>query len=422
MPRGVDRVDLALAKHVFSPEAERPAYGVLPTPWGVRAFPASQVQRGLAQLEDFWAEKTSVEDDPAWAKLNQSLLAHRNPRGTSPLPATSRDALTLGSRIARLGKSLAATGFSFGYPVRSFLPQDSGYINIGQIGLAVPMLFHWLRDRPDIASLFMLHDVIPIQQPDIVDPSSVRHHKRMVKTTARFADGLIVSTRHAAHCIAEELAHFNRSNIATLTQALPLNDCFARGIAPHPALRDTEYFVVCGTIEPRKNHNLLLRVWQKLVARHGKSAPHLAMVGAPGWNADKLFSKLEQNPMLHSHVHHVAGLSTPALAQLTAGARALLVPSLAEGFSLPLLEGRALGVPVIASDIPVHRERADPGVRLLATDDCEGWLAAIDSTRLQPKRPSFPAIPIVEEASYCDAVIKFAHDRLKSKRAHEEGR
>ncbi len=139
------------------------------------------------------------------------------------------------------------------------------------------------------------------------------------------------------------------------------------------------------------------------------------MVGTPGWSAETLFALLDHRPLLRGRVHHAAGLSTPALAQLIAGSRALLVPSLAEGFSLPLLEARALNVPVIASDIAVHRERADAGVCLLPCDDEPGWLAAIDAVPRQASR----AIPAVDkslgELSYCEDILRFVEGCRKAK-------
>lgn len=414
MPRGIDRVDLALARYFFASDAPRDVYGILPTPWGVRAFPADRVRRGLKRLEALWAEEIDVEADPVWTELRRRLRA-RDGADASPSLVEERRALPLWRKMTRLCGLLAATGIGLGHPVRSFLPRCAAYINIGQIGLAMPLFFNWLRDRPDIAPVIMLHDVIPIQHPEMVAAASVRDHARMVQTAARHADGLIVSTAAAAAEIARELARCGCDDVPTLVRALPLTKGFTRGVHPHPDLAGTDYFVVCGTIEPRKNHALLIKVWQKLIGRDGISAPHLVMVGTPGWSAEKLFELLDHSPLLRGRVHHAAGLSTPALAQLITGSRALLVPSLAEGFSLPLLEARALDVPVVASDIAVHRERADGGVRLLPVDDVPGWLAAIDT---QPTRAPAPVRAVeasMGERAYFEDVLAFAEARCAAK-------
>jgi len=71
------------------------------------------------------------------------------------------------------------------------------------------------------------------------------------------------------------------------------------------------------------------------------------------------------------------GLSSPALRRLIAHAKALLMPSFAEGFGLPVIEALAVGTPVIASDLPAHREIAGDLAIYRDPTDGPGWLAAI---------------------------------------------
>jgi glycosyltransferase involved in cell wall biosynthesis len=76
-------------------------------------------------------------------------------------------------------------------------------------------------------------------------------------------------------------------------------------------------------------------------------------------------------------VIEIGGLSTPGLRRLLSNACALLMPSFAEGFGLPIIEALALGTPVIASDLPAHREAGGESVTYLSPIDGLGWLAAI---------------------------------------------
>jgi glycosyltransferase involved in cell wall biosynthesis len=109
------------------------------------------------------------------------------------------------------------------------------------------------------------------------------------------------------------------------------------------------YFVTLGTIEPRKNHALLLDVWQSL----GPDAPQLYICGARGWNNVEVFARLDAGV---PGVTELPGLPDAQLATLIAGARALLFPSLAEGFGLPPVEAAARGTPVVCGDLAVTRE------------------------------------------------------------------
>jgi glycosyltransferase involved in cell wall biosynthesis len=269
------------------------------------------------------------------------------------------------------------------------------------------MFFNWLQKRPDISCALMIHDTIPLQHPELVKPASVAHHARMVRTAAAHADCLIFSTAFARASVNEALAQVRDRPIPSLVRSLPVPAAFARTRGGLPELVGKHYFVVVSTIELRKNFTLLLQLWVKLIERMGEAAPHLVMVGAPGLDAERILAPLTASPRLRERVHHVSGLSSPALARLVFGCAALLSPSFAEGFGLPLLEGIAMGVPTIASDIPSHREIAHRSTTLLAADDEIGWERAIMATpRAIPGR--HPHIPVhMTEAAYCAELIAF---------------
>lgn len=408
-PRGIDRVDLLLANYFFSGERSR-ALGIIPTPWGIRAFEAARVRRGLQTLERLWSETTAAGDDLLWQELRSRILGRTALQYRRPEPAPA------GEKIRRFAAAFRAIGVSLGKPVLAEIPDGSVYLNIGQVGLAVPRFFNWLQRRPDIAAVFMLHDVIPLDTPELVKPSSVRTHANMVLSTARHADGLIVTTEYAGATIRKALASLGRHEISTFTRRLPVPQSLLGGTGPHAELSNERYFVICGSIELRKNPALLHKVWKRLALRCGASTPHLVLVGSPGWKGDELLDQLEACTLTRRFVHPVSGLSSAALAQLMQGAAALLMPSWSEGFGLPVLEANALGVPTIASDIPSHREIANAQTLLLAPHDVEAWERAILATerggRPVPQREAAPG----DEADYCRDVADFlarsARDKL----------
>ena len=87
---------------------------------------------------------------------------------------------------------------------------------------------------------------------------------------------------------------------------------------------------------------------------------------------------LERCEALAPHVAEVCDLDSRALADLIAGARAVLAPSFEEGYGLPIVEALALGTPVIATDTPAAREVSQGRARLLAAIDGEGWMREIE--------------------------------------------
>lgn len=404
-PRGIDRIDLALAAHVFGSDGS--ALGVLPTPWGVRVFDADTVRRGLASVRRLWAEDRDPEHDERWAALRQRI------RGGQALPIATR--LSVADKCLRVGTHLRQTGFSLGRSVRTHVPKGAVYVNVGQIGLAAPFLFDWLYRRQDVTAVLMLHDTIPLDHPDCVEPASRGHHARMIRTAARHGHGLVVTTRHARETVCAALARCSAPAMPVLARHLPLAEGFSKPVTPHPDLSNEWYFVVCGTVEPRKNQAMLLRLWKRLVARMGGQAPHLVLVGSHGYRSGEILAPLDQEGELAGRVHHVSGLSTPALAQLLAGSVALLVPSLNEGFGLPLVEARALGVPAIASDIPAHREVAGLEAKLLDPTDERVWESAIHSA-LEAHAAARPqAEKSLPAEVYCEDLLAFARAVAKAR-------
>ena len=127
-------------------------------------------------------------------------------------------------------------------------------------------------------------------------------------------------------------------------------------------------FVVLGTIEPRKNHALLLDVWGRL----GADAPTLHIIGRRGWMNEDVFARLDRFPR---GVIEQGALSDERTAELIAGARALLFPSFAEGYGLPLGEALAMRCPVIASDLRALKEVGGVVPEWLPPDDAAAWEA-----------------------------------------------
>jgi glycosyltransferase involved in cell wall biosynthesis len=138
------------------------------------------------------------------------------------------------------------------------------------------------------------------------------------------------------------------------------------------------YFVCVGTLEARKNVAFLLACWRRLAERWGAEAPRLVLIGRRGWENESVIDHLQRSEAVIRLVHEASDLSDRELARLVRGAAALLSPSLAEGFDLPVVEALALRTPVIASDIPAHRELAGDAANLIDPLDGPAWIEAIE--------------------------------------------
>lgn len=401
-PRGIDRVDLALAREVFA-DPDSANQGILPTPWGVRAYPSVYVRRMLDKLEHLWCEHIPASGDP----ILHQLIAHFSDPAAHQLCLPFPSSLTLTVRFRRVFDLLRATTLKFGRSARREVPKGAIYLNVGQLGLAIPAFHYWLKDRPDVTCALMLHDVIPIEHPHLVSTAAVAHHARMVRTVARHADCLIFNSAHAQERINDALRSHGRIGVPSVVRWLPLPAAFAEAVGSRPELAETHYFIVVSTIEPRKNHDLLIRVWRRLIKRMGAAAPHLIIVGARGYRSAETLEQLELEPLLRSRIHVISGLSSPGLADLVLGAAAMLSPSFVEGFGLPVLEANAMGVTAIVSDIAAHREISGPATILLPVDDECAWEQAILQIAPVGIR-SRPAIPSnLTEGAYCADLLAF---------------
>lgn len=106
------------------------------------------------------------------------------------------------------------------------------------------------------------------------------------------------------------------------------------------------YVLFVGTLEPRKNINLLVKGFDKVV-KDGHDL-HLVLAGRRGWMAQNIFDELERRELL-GRVHITGYVREHYLPSLYRQATALVYPSLYEGFGLPPLEAMASGTPVIVS-------------------------------------------------------------------------
>jgi glycosyltransferase involved in cell wall biosynthesis len=137
------------------------------------------------------------------------------------------------------------------------------------------------------------------------------------------------------------------------------------------------YFVVLSTIEPRKNHMMLLTVWRDLVRAYANDAPKLVLIGQRGWECENIVDLLDRCDALHEAVIECPRCDDRELATWLRHAQALLMPSFAEGYGMPVAEALMAGTPVIASNLPVFAEIAGEIPDYLDPLDGMGWRATI---------------------------------------------
>jgi glycosyltransferase involved in cell wall biosynthesis len=380
-PTGVDRVCLAYAEWLLS----------LPD---VRMIPVRSRKDRLVTVEEPWFRDCVAQMRARWsgdfferslteeeARLLKALRSGETSDRSviSPPPEVEK---RKPNRPARVWKQFLRSRRSQGVPGGQF------YFNVGHTSLNTPDILDDLSTR-GVERVVLIHDLIPITHPEFCRPGDGAKHRGRVSNALRHASHIIVNSHYTASELTAFAArealtpppiHVAHLGLEPIFQAAPTTR------DPHP------YFVHVGTIEARKNLAFLLTLWRRLHERLGDRAPRLVLIGRYGWENEAVLDHLQRSPNLQGLVHQAANLPDATLAELMRGARAVLAPSSVEGFDLPAVEASALGVPLIASDIPVHRELV-AHAELIDPLDGLGWLAALERATLAapPPAPAFQA-------------------------------
>jgi glycosyltransferase involved in cell wall biosynthesis len=245
--------------------------------------------------------------------------------------------------------------------------------NTGHSGLNQPEYARAV-ERYGLKPLFFLHDLIPITHPEYCRPGESDKHRSRLETMLRVGHGLILNS----DVTCDDLHHYADVHGLPVPPYVvaPLAPASLPAPAPKPLL-NRPYFVVLGTIEPRKNHLILLHIWRQLIEELGEEAPMLVIIGQRGWECEQVVDMLERCTSFDGHVIERVQCNDRELATWLHDARALLFPSFVEGFGIPLIESMMQGVPVIASDLVVFHEIAGDIPEYLDPLDGAGWRRSV---------------------------------------------
>ncbi|KAA2213859.1 glycosyltransferase family 4 protein [Teichococcus oryzae] len=342
-PSGIDRVELAYARHLLAQPEEQGSFVGQELQGGFALLPRRLVGELVAALSEAWGED----------QANGQAFRRATRLGT-----LARGRLLLGFGRTELSRLLARR-LRFAFLLVSHRALDrSGPIEAMR--------------RAGCAFVPMIHDLIPLTHPEYARPGQAEKHLRRIRTTAALADGIIANSAATAEALEPYLAT-RHARPPVLVAPLGIDAVSA----PSPAADGQPYFVALGTIEPRKNHLLLLHLWRTLKAQLGDAAPRLLIIGKRGWENENVLDILERCAALEGVVREVGQVSDRRVTELMRGARALLFPSFAEGYGLPLAEALALGVPAICSDLPALREVGGAVPDYLDPLDGSAWRDAV---------------------------------------------
>lgn len=202
--------------------------------------------------------------------------------------------------------------------------------------------------------IILLHDLIPITNPEFTGHDFREEYVEMLSFPAHF----IVTTAHSRSELEQVRREANAGSLRTCSSIVPLADEFpgsVRNARPHTAsdrlasLIGQDFVLCVGTIEVRKNHLMLLSVWNELAVELGDRLPQLVIAGRRGWKADAALAKLDETHSFPNRIIFIEAPTDNELRWLYSSCVFTVFPSFFEGWGLPIGESFWFGKPCAAS-------------------------------------------------------------------------
>lgn len=219
------------------------------------------------------------------------------------------------------------------------------------------------------ARVVTVHDLCYLKSPQTMHPVGRWLDRWHIPRAIKSADRILTVSHASANDLSAAFPEAaTRIRITPLAAHQP-STLDQRILSAHHIRKP--YFLFVGTLEPRKNLTRLLQAFAHCT-KQTSFTHQLVLIGKDGWGHSKQAQLAQQQPSLKNRITHISNATDAELSALYQHAHALVMPSLYEGFGLPLLEAMQHGTPVITSNTASMPEVAGDGGLLidpLSSDD-----------------------------------------------------
>lgn len=273
-----------------------------------------------------------------------------------------------------------------------FVPPDRTSTQVSQLALFEPgdalllldsswHLNMWLRlvqeKKKGLKIIAVVYDLIPIRYPQYLVPALVECFKRWLSKTVRHSDFFVA----ISNATREDLKSFRDAYLPNAPMDDSRFEVFHLGSELDHHFGVTRVrkniekvfkggrpvYLMVGTIEPRKNHRFVIQAFDELWENN--IPINLCIIGKLGWLCEEYTHVINHHPLLGKNLFAFHDASDTELEYCYRHAKALIMPSITEGFGLPIIEALQRGLPAFVSDIPVFREVGGNYVAYFDLDD-----------------------------------------------------
>lgn len=246
------------------------------------------------------------------------------------------------------------------------------------------------RTRCSIPAIVNFHDLNSVRAPETMPAWKRLQHQILDHRTLKAADQILCLSKTTRADIQAAFPDLPRERLSVVYPGAELTA--GETAAPDGVVGTLTGFILCvGTLEPRKNQKTLLDGYLAARSRADASRlPPLVFVGRRGWD-EELYRRLSSGELESQSIYYLENASNPELQWCYEQAAFVTLPSLHEGFGLPVIEAFQLGRPVLLSDIPIFRE-VGANSRFVQTTSVRDWSDALldYSARLHPRNGQTP--------------------------------
>jgi glycosyltransferase involved in cell wall biosynthesis len=236
-----------------------------------------------------------------------------------------------------------------------------------------------------IRTIATVHDLAFLSNPSLVTAESYDYYAQIIQTLPAVDRVITVSAWTRQQLLDQISIDEDRVSVIPngheprIFNPVPDRD-HARLTALHPLLAsllksERPIVLMVGTIEPRKRHEILLDAFDRCyheLSRVSGTDPFLIVAGQAGWLSDDAVRNVRRLQGM-GRALWLRDVTNRELAALYRASELLVMPSIDEGFGIPVLESMACGTPALVSNVPALTELVDDSGFIEETSDAANW-------------------------------------------------